>query len=171
MTPRRPPLIVVSNTSPLTNLAAIGQLDLLHLIFGHLSIPQSVFGELTFGGISWPGAAEVASAGWIHIRQVEPTHLIDALRLELDRGEAEAIALALQLKADLILIDEQAGREAARYLGLNVMGVVGFLVRAKQLGHIENVLPHLDALRQQAGFYLSESVYRHALSLAGEVST
>jgi len=75
------------------------------------------------------------------------------------------------VKANLVLIDEQAGREAARYLGLNVMGVVGILVRAKQLGHIENVLPHLDALRQQAGFYLSESVYRQALSLAGEQST
>ena len=171
MTAGRPSLIVVSNTSPLTNLAAIGLLDVIHRILGQILIPQAVFGELTFGGVSWPGAAEVASAGWIRIRQIEASHLIDALRLELDHGEAEAIALALQVKANLVLIDEQAGREAARYLGLNVMGVVGILVRAKQLGHIENVLPHLDALRQQAGFYLSESVYRQALSLAGEQST
>ena len=168
MTSGRPSLIVVSNTSPLTNVAAIGQLDLLHLILGHIMVPQAVYSELTFGGVSWPGAAEVASAGWIRIRPVETSHLINALRLELDHGEAEAIALALHLKADLVLIDEQAGREAARYLGLNVMGVVGLLVRAKQLGHIENVVQHLDALRQQAGFYLSESIYRHALSLAGE---
>jgi predicted nucleic acid-binding protein len=90
------------------------------------------------------------------------------VRLDLDFGEAETIALALELEAGLVLLDEQAGRYAAQHFNLRVMGTVGLLVRAKNLGLIDEVRSHLDALRQQAGFYLSEAVYQHALSLTGE---
>jgi predicted nucleic acid-binding protein len=75
---------------------------------------------------------------------------------------------ALELGADLVLLDEQAGRFAAQYFNLKVIGVVGLLVKAKNNGIITEVRPLLDALRWQAGFYLSEPVYRHALALSGE---
>jgi hypothetical protein len=94
--------------------------------------------------------------------------LVDALRLDLDWGESEAIALALELKADLVLLDEQSGRYAAQHFNLKVMGVVGLLIRAKQLGFIAKVRPLLDGLRQEAGFYLDEPLYQHALKLANE---
>ncbi|MBK8050067.1 MAG: DUF3368 domain-containing protein [Anaerolineales bacterium] len=164
----RQSLIVVSNTSPLTNLAAIGQFDLLQKLFGSLYVCQAVIGELSADGQMWPGAAETNTASWIDVHRVVDRHTVDALRLGLDAGEAETIALALQLGADLVLLDEQAGRRAAQYLDLNVMGVVGLIVRARQRELVPAVRPLLDDLRQLAGFYLSESVYNHALDLAGE---
>ena len=163
-----PALVVVSNTSPLTNLSAIGQFDLLHKLFGELHIPHAVTTELSFDGKSWPGADDVARSPWIKTHSVLDRHTVDALRLELDYGEAETITLALQLNADLVLIDEQAGRRAADHLGLAVMGVVGLLVRAKRVNLVPELRPLLEALRQQAGFYLSESIAMHALQLAGE---
>jgi hypothetical protein len=160
-------MIIVSNTSPITNLAAIGQHDLLHRVFDRVVVPDAVVQELTARGIGWPGAVELAQAEWIHVQAVQDRNLADALRLELDQGEAAAIVLALQTGAELVLLDEQAGA-AARYLGLEVMGVVGILLRAKQRGYIPQVKPLLDRLRHQAGFFLSTPVYEHALSLAQE---
>ncbi len=161
-------LVIVSNTSPLTNLSAIGQFDLLHKLFDELHIPHAVIAELSFDGKSWPGADDVARSPWIKTHAVLDRHTVDALRLDLDLGEAETITLALQLNADLILLDEQAGRRAAEHLGLAVMGVVGLLVRAKQLNLIAALRPLLEALQHHAGFYLSQSVVTHALQLVGE---
>jgi predicted nucleic acid-binding protein len=90
------------------------------------------------------------------------------LQRDLDRGEAETIALAVELGADLLLLDEKEGRHVAQRLGLRVVGVGGILLEAKATGAIDVVRPHLDALRQTAGFYLSDSVYRYLLALAGE---
>jgi hypothetical protein len=87
---------------------------------------------------------------------------------DLDRGEAESISLALELKADLLLLDEKEGRRAAQRLGLRTLGVVGLLLEAKETGGIEHIRPHLDALRQIAGFYLSESLYQATLDAASE---
>jgi uncharacterized protein len=161
-------MIVVSNTSPLTNLAAVGCFNLLSTLFGQVHVATGVVAELSAGGHEWPGATETRQADWIRVVQVGNTSLVDALRLDLDRGEAETIALALELGADLVLLDEQAGRFAAQYFNLSVMGVVGLLVGAKSKKLVPEVQPLLDALRWQAGFYLSEAVYRHALALAGE---
>ena len=161
-------MIVVSNTSPLTNLAAVGRFDLLCSLFGRVYVATGVVDELSAGGNEWPGATETKNADWIQMKQVGNQSLVDALRLDLDGGEAETIALALELGADLILLDEQAARFAAQYFNLKVMGVVGLLVAAKNKGMIAEVRPLLDALRWQAGFYLNESVYQHALALTGE---
>lgn len=161
-------MIIVSNTSPITNLAAIGQFDLLHLLFDQVYLPSAVIEELPACGNVWPGYAEATQADWVLTAEVTNRQLIDALRLDLDRGEAETIALALQLGADLVLLDEQAGRLAAQHFGLQVMGVVGLLLRAKALGHITEVRPLLDKLRWQAGFYLDDALYNHALNLASE---
>ncbi len=163
-------MIVVSNTSPLTNLAAIGQFDLLNKLYAELHIAEGVWDELNFGGQRWPGRDEVAAADWIERYAVQNQSLIMALQRDLDRGEAESIALALELEADLILLDEQEGRRHAKRMGLHVVGVVGILLEAKVAGLVEEVRPQLDTLRQSAGFYLSESLYQHALNLARESS-
>ena len=91
-----------------------------------------------------------------------------ALCQDLDLGEAESITLALELKADLILMDERDGRHRAIQLGLKPVGVVGVLLTAKARGHVTKVRPMLDALRQQAGFYLGDSLYKEVLRLAQE---
>lgn len=161
-------MIVVSNTSPLTNLAAIGQFGLLRRLYGQIAIAQGVWEELNAGGMRWPACAEVARADWIQRRSVQNQPLVNALKRDLDQGEAEAIALALELKADLVLVDEREGLRAARRLGLHVIGVVGVLLDAKACGTIKAVHPHLDALRRVAGFYLTDAVYNHALQLSGE---
>jgi len=161
-------MIVVSNTSPLTNLAAIGQFDLLHRLYAELHIADSVWEELNAGDQPWPGHNEVAAADWIHRHTIQQQALITTLRRDLDRGEAESIALALELGADLVLLDEKEGRHAAQRLGLRVVGIVGVLLDAKAHGMINGVKSHLDALRHTVGFYLSESLYQATLKRAGE---
>lgn len=161
-------MIVVANTSPLTNLAAIGQFDLLRRLYGQLHIGQGVWEELNAEGQRWPGRDEVAGADWIERHIVQNRPLVTALQRDLDLGEAETIALALEVEAGLVLLDEWEGRRAAKRLGLRVIGVVGLLLEAKECGAVLAVRPHLDALRQTAGFYLGDSLWDHALSLAGE---
>jgi predicted nucleic acid-binding protein len=161
-------MIVVSNTSPLTNLAVIGQLELLHRLYGRVVIAQGVWEELNAGGRSWPGRDEVAQADWIERRHAQDQFLVGALERDLDRGEAETITLALESKADLVLLDEREGLRAARRLGLHVIGVIGILLDAKARGEVKSVRSHLDALRRVAGFYLTDVVYDHALRVAGE---
>jgi len=161
-------IVVVSNTSPLTNLAAIGQFDLLRRLYGELHIANGVWDELNANGKRWPGADNVAGANWIERHTIQNQALVDALSSDLDHGEAESIALAKELNAALILMDEKEGRRAAERLGLHVVGTVGILLEAKAKRKLSSVRPHLDALRQTAGFYLSESVYQSTLVLAGE---
>jgi predicted nucleic acid-binding protein len=162
-------VIVVSNTSPLTNLAAIGLFDLLHRLYGQVYIAQGVWDELGAGGTHWPGYVEAARASWIKRCAVRNQDLVIALQRDLDRGEAESIALALEQRADLILLDEQEGRHAAQRLGLPVIGVIGVLLDAKARGTLGLVRPALDALRQEAGFYIDSLLYERALTLAGEL--
>jgi len=76
--------------------------------------------------------------------------------------------LALDSSADLVLLDEKDGRHSAQKLGLRVMGTVGVLIRAKQLGLIAELRPELDALRQRSGFYLTDELYRQVTKLSGE---
>lgn len=161
-------MIVVSNTSPVTNLAAIGQLALLQALYGAVEIAVGVWTELNAQGQAWPGRHEIATANWITIEPVQNQTLVTALLHDLDRGEAETIALAIELSADLVLLDEREGRRLARRLGLNVVGVLGILLEAKAHGLLPAVQPAIDALRRQAGFYISDAVAAHVLVLAGE---
>jgi hypothetical protein len=160
--------LVVSDTSPLTSLAAIGRLDLLHRLFGRIQIAESVWWELNAGGGHWPGRNEVADADWIVRHGPTNLALLTALNRDLDAGEAASIALALELSAELILIDELDGRHQARRQGLTTMGVAGVLLLAKRRGLIGTVKPLLDDLRLRARFWLSQSVYDQVLSEAQE---
>jgi uncharacterized protein len=161
-------MIVASDTSPLTSLAAIGQFELLRTLYGELHIAEGVWHELNHGGRRHPGSHEVEKASWIYRHKVREQILVMALRRDLDRGEAETLALAVELKADLVLLDEKEGRRIANRLGFRPLGVLGVLLQAKSLGAIAEIRPLLDALREQAGFFLSESLYGQVLEQAGE---
>lgn len=161
-------MIVVSNTSPITNLASIQRFDLLHVLYGEIHIADGVWGELNAYGQIWPGREEVASNQWVHQHVVKNKGLVTALSLDLDLGEAETIALAIELGADLVLLDEKSGRAHARRFDLQVAGVIGILLEAKSKQLVPTVKAELDNLRQKAGFYISSTLYQHALSLAGE---
>lgn len=150
---------VVSNTSPLTNLAAIAHFGLLRELYGELHIAEAVWRELNAYGQVWPGRDEVADANWIHRHRIQNRALVTALREDLDAGEAETIALAVELNADMMLMDEREGRHAARRFGFKPAGVVGVLLEAKADGQIPFVRPLLDKLRREAGFYLGDGLY------------
>lgn len=109
---------VVSNTSPLINLARIGHLNLLPRIFGRLLIPEAVWQEAVIDGEGQPGAKEIRQADWIERATVSNRQLVRSLRQELDPGEAEAIALAVEINADWLLMDERLARQTARHFGL-----------------------------------------------------
>ena len=126
-------MIVVSNTSPLIALARAGRLDLLQAIHGEIIVPDAVFNEITVAGAGEPGAHEVATMSWIKRQPALNRQLVNALGLDLDAGEAEAIALAMECQADLILLDERMGRHAAQRMGLKVTGTLGILIAAKDL--------------------------------------
>jgi predicted nucleic acid-binding protein len=161
-------MIVVSNTSPITNLAAINHFDLLRLLYQQIHIADAVWDELHADKQQWPGTLEVNQAAWIKRTSVHHHALVVALQRDLDRGEAETIALAIEQKANLVLLDEREGRRAAKRLGLHVTGIVGVLLEAKTQSHIQAVQPLLDRLRSEAGFFLSDGTYRLALELAKE---
>lgn len=105
-------MIVASDTSPLTSLAAIGQFELLRTLYGEIHIAEGVWHELNHGGRRHPGSHEVEKATWIHRHEVKDQMLVMVLRRDLDRGEAETLALAIELKADLVLLGEKEGRKA-----------------------------------------------------------
>jgi uncharacterized protein len=162
-------MIIVSDTSVLINLAWLDKLFLLHELYGDLLIPPAVWHEVVEKGARKPGATEVKAAGWIQVREVANKDLVRALRQDLDAGEAEAIALAVEVDADLLLMDERLGRATAQHFGLRYIGLIGVLLMARQQKLIAEIKPDLDRLRQVAGFYISESLYNRVLKDAAEL--
>ena len=161
-------MIVVSDTSPINNLAAIGCLYLLEELYGKVIIPEAVYRELTDPTFPVAGATEVRTLDWITTRACQDRNLVEALCNELDRGEAEAIALTLELNADVLLIDERQGRLVADRLDLYYTGILGILVQAKKQGSIAIVKPLLDKLIDKAGFWIAAPLYNKVLQLAEE---
>jgi predicted nucleic acid-binding protein len=152
----------------LINLAKVGQFILLRDIFQRIVIPRAVFEEVTVQGAGQPGATEARTARWITRRKLKQSDIANILTAELDRGEAEAIALALQEKADWLLIDERKGRRFAIQAGLKVKGTLGILLEGVRRGHIEDVRPILDEMIAK-GTWVAPAVYRQVLELAQEV--
>lgn len=159
-------MIVVSNTSPITNLAAIAQLDLLRQIYRQVIVPEAVFQELTAEGGHHPGAI-VRELDWMRSRRVSNLAVVAALQVELDAGEAAAIALAQELPADLLLIDEHLGRVVAARLGIRIIGLLAVLIEAKHRRLITEVKPLVDALISR-GFRIGNDLYVRVLEAAKE---
>jgi uncharacterized protein len=160
-------VIVVCDASPIISLASIGRFDLLRQLYGSVSVPQAVFEEVTRAG-GRAGAGELASADWIERRTLANEFLARALYGELDHGESEAIALAVELGADLLLVDERQGRAVAARFGLKVAGVLGVLIEGKRRGLLARIGPVLEDLQGKAGFRISPDLRRRVLEEAGE---
>ena len=160
---------VVADTGPLIALARTDRLDLLHSLFRQVVIPPAVLGELAIGSRR-PGATVLAGAldtRWISVESVVNRQVVRELGQILDPGEAEAIALAEQLEARFLLLDEAAGREVARRRGVPVIGVAGVLLAAKSRGAVTAVRPIIDEM-SRAGYRLSARLVSGVLARAGE---
>ena len=161
---------VVSNTSPLSNLAVIGRLDLVREQFGTVQIPSAVARELA--KLSHPaGRAALVAAmndGWL----VETPLPVGAMEpgevSHLDAGERAAITLALACSADCLLIDEKEGRAAATGLGIAITGAIGILIVAKKQGRVASLSEEIRRLRAEARFFVDVGLERRALAMAGE---
>lgn len=157
-------LRVVSNSTPLIALSRIRRFHLLRDLFSEISIPSAVYEEVVSAGDGRAGGPEVENAQWILNHQVKNKDLVAFLRISLDAGEAEAIALAKEISADLVLLDDNDGRNIARSVGINFTGTIGILLRYYQ-GHPAVFKEALDELLAQ-GFRLSKTEYQKILELA-----
>ena len=161
-------MTVVSDASPLVSLAQIETLSVLPALYSSVVLPDAVFEEVVVAGQGQPGANAIREAAWVETRAVANRDLVRALRQDLDEGEAEAIALAVEMESVLLLMDEKHGRETADHFDLSYVGTIGLLVEAKRSGHIRAIRPYLDALQERAGFRISDRLYRRVLRDEGE---
>ena len=153
---------VVSNTSPLLNLALIDRLDLLRSQFSGITIPEHVWTELTTGDVGLDSLTELRDDGFLSVVEVEESELFREIAHEIDVGETAAICYAIDADADLLLIDERDGRRAARRHDLTVTGAIGILLRGANTGEVA-LETELDALRD-AGFWISDELYSKVLA-------
>lgn len=167
--------VVVSDASPLICLSAIGRFDLLRQLYGEIVVPTAVWQEITrapafaSSAKSHQTATDAQAAGWLQAATASNRPLVTQLEIVLDPGEAEAIALAVERKPSLLLIDERDGRQMARALDIPLTGTLGVLLRAKNLGHLSAIKPLLTELVQQHQFRLHADLVKRVLVEAGEV--
>lgn len=159
---------VVSDSSPLIHLAKIGRLNLLKSFFGEVIVPEAVHKECVVEGKSREDSKRIGKAGWIKVFRIKDEKLKRAFMMELDEGEAEAVVLALEESADLLLLDDYEARRVARSFGLKVTGTIGILLRAKYDGKVECLKDEIDKL-MRTGFWISMDLYEKILKEAGEI--
>lgn len=162
---------VVSDSSTLIHLATIGRIALLKELFGQVMVPPAVWREVVDQGGGRAGAVEVEQAhqaGWIEVTAPENASLVRLLRRDLDDGESEVLALAVEQESSLALLDESDARRTADLYGLHKTGVVGLLIRARQNGHIDSLRAELDKLVHNGGYWIKQPLCDRALEAAGE---
>jgi predicted nucleic acid-binding protein len=161
-------VIVVADTSVILNLALVGQDGLLATLFHDVLVPPAVQAEFARLAASEGRFAGLELPTWIQVREPAAIPAAITQHTNLHPGESEAIALALEIRADAVLIDEATGRAVAVELGLTPLGVLGILVRAKRHGQLAAVAPVRDALLIRAQFRVAPELADEVLRLAGE---
>jgi hypothetical protein len=156
---------VVSNTTPIISLLKIGKLEILKNLYTEIYVPQEVFIEIEAGRHK-KYYSNLLEIDWIKIEQIQNKKSTSYF-LDLDKGEAEAIVLATEIEAELILLDEALGRYHAKHAGLRVTGTIGILIKAKKEGLISELKPLIFELKEN-GVWLSESLIDRILELANE---
>jgi hypothetical protein len=159
---------IICNATPLIAFAKIGQLPLMKKVVGLVVIPRAVAEEITNYTEAMAGKINLPQESWIQVESLQSDEQMQLLLPILDRGEAEVIALALEKRARLVLIDELTGRKVAESLQLKVTGSVGLLIRAKEQGEIAAVKPYLEAMHE-AGIYFSQRFINSVLRHTGEM--
>ena len=156
---------VVSNTTPFISLLKVGKLGILKELYQEIFIPYEVYLEIE-AGKNKEYYTDLTKVEWIRIVKIQSEKSL-LFFLDLDKGEAEAIVLANEMNADLIILDETLGRFHAKHIGLNVTGTIGILLKAKENGIIDKIKPILNKLLQN-GIWLSEKLISQTLTIASE---
>lgn len=161
--------LVVSDTSPIRALEFVDCLEVLPALFDPILVPPAVANELQRPAVRYH---PISVADYPFLDVVAPTdqRQVKDLLPSLDRGEAEAIVLAQECRADAVLIDEADGRKIAQQLGLGVIGTLGILLRAKQRGDLTALAPVMDRLRDELGFFISPALREEVLRRADELA-
>lgn len=160
---------VVADSSVLISLSAIGRLEIIRARFPEgICLAPAVWREVVEQGRERPGTDEIRTAVWVKRIQVKDPLFADYLRIALDDGEADSIALAREITASLILIDERDARDVAQSFGFHVLGTIGLLIWAKQTGHVNNLKELLDELLYTANFRISRDLYAFAVRQVNE---
>ena len=158
---------VVCNTSPLILLAKIGRLDTLIRLYSETMIPKAVVDEIsTKPGKENDLVQAFLKKGTLQLKQAAEKFLAE-LPADLGRGEREAIALAMDAGADLVILDDRQGRLVSRDRGLSVTGTVGVLIEAKERGFVPSLRSEIDRMIE-AGMWISEVFYHRILKEYGE---
>jgi predicted nucleic acid-binding protein len=153
-------MIVVSDTTPITTLLKAGEAEILGRLFGSVIIPGAVADELLVFHEHLPG--------FVTIREVSEPSLIQPEIERLGKGEAEAIRLAKEIGAEILITDDRRARTAAVSAGLKCTGLLGLLVYAKERRLISSVSAMIEVMEKKGGLYLSDAVRAEAARLAGE---
>lgn len=161
-------MVIISDTTPLSNLLQIGRLDLLQSLYQQVIIPDAVFQELQVLSTFQISIQPLQDADWLTIRTPQDIKLLNELLNDLDIGEAQAIALAIETQADYLLIDEKEGRLIAEEYHIPIIGTLGILLSAKKANLISSIKIEMDTLRR-IGFWISDSLYERMLVIAIEV--
>lgn len=160
-------MIVIADSTPLIALAGIQRVEILKSLYGRILIPAAVYQEVVLQGRGRPGAEEVLRAVWIETRAASSPAQAHLLPGSLGAGEGEAIMLAQEVSADLVIMDELAGRRELAQRALPMIGTIGVLQQAKLQGIIPTLKPEMDALFRH-GFFISQRVYETSLRQVGE---
>jgi predicted nucleic acid-binding protein len=163
--------VVISDSSPLVHLSAIGRFAVLERLYPNLLIPPAVFQEVAVAGKGRAGAQELEAAiktGTVRLQSPKAQILSRNELRALDTGEAEALALALEITAELVLIDELRGRAVARTLGLNAIGTLGVIIEAKRQKLLSSVRAELKLLKTRSQLQLTPELEQLVLQLAHE---
>ncbi len=160
------PECVISNTSPLFYLHQIGHLALLQRLYEQIIIPEAVVQELEAGRQQGESVPDIQEFPWMEVRLTRIPALV-RLITDLGPGEAQVLALALEIPNSLSILDDRLAREIAQLQKLRITGTAGVLLKAKQRGFLPEIAPLLKKL-SLAGFRLSEHVNAQILKLAGE---
>jgi len=159
-------VIVISNTTPFISLCSVDLLNLLPSIFGEVHVAPSVVDECSEGGRIF--VPDLASLPWVRVQSVENELQLPAL-FELDRGERDTLLLAALQPDALVIMDEKLGRNMAEYMGLQVTGTLGVLVKARAQGLIPSFSQAASRMREQ-GIYFHEGLIRRIATRLGELN-
>lgn len=157
---------VIINSTPIIILGNMDRLDLLQKIYGDVCIPEAVYNEVLTKKDS--ACQKVQQAGWIHVESVKASVEKRMFKAKLHEGEVEVMLLALEEpSANLVVLDDDAAKRTAKFLGLTVTGTLGVLLKAKKMGFVSEIRPLLDQMKMM-NFFINEKIEKLVLAQAGE---